>query len=168
MSNRSQIDRKLIEKYALKNVKNVIACVHFDVVFSGQSPLIDVTFGLCPEKNHILAELSFSFKCSLLGGFAFFWQGQGFKCQVWILPWCHCDVVLWLGWYQFDGGFFNLGYRSSKAHWKYPSHQQKRTLSVYLEFFDRQTIWIGKRLFCKPHALIDVVLMAFCGLSILF
>ena len=51
MSNRSQIDRKLIVKYALKNV---IACVHFDVVFSGQSPLIDVTFGFCSGKFKLL------------------------------------------------------------------------------------------------------------------
>ena len=51
MSNRSQTDRKLIVKYALKNV---IACVHFDVVFSGQSPLIDVTFGFCSGKFKLL------------------------------------------------------------------------------------------------------------------
>ena len=51
MSNRSQINRKLIVKYALKNV---IACVHFDVVFSGQSPLIDVTFGFCSGKFKLL------------------------------------------------------------------------------------------------------------------
>ena len=51
MSNPSQIDRKLIVKYALKNV---IACVHFDVVFSGQSPLIDATFGFCSGKFKLL------------------------------------------------------------------------------------------------------------------
>ena len=51
MSNRSQIDRKLIVKYALKNV---IACVHFDVVVSGQSPLIDVTFGFCSGNCQFL------------------------------------------------------------------------------------------------------------------
>ena len=45
------IDRKLIVKYALKDAK---ACVHFDVVFSGQSPLIDVTFGFCPGKFKLL------------------------------------------------------------------------------------------------------------------
>ena len=51
----------------------------------------------------------------------FFWQGQGFKCQVWILPWCLSF------WCSFMIGLVS-GYRSSKTHKKYPNHQQKRTL----------------------------------------
>ena len=47
IANRSLFDRKIISK-------NVIACVHFDVVFSGQSPLIDVTFGFCSGKFKLL------------------------------------------------------------------------------------------------------------------
>ena len=75
MSNRSQIDRKLIVQNALKNV---IACVHFDVVFSGQSPLIDVTCGFCSGKfkflqNYHLVEVFFAWR------FRFFLARPGFQ-----------------------------------------------------------------------------------------
>ena len=56
----------------------------------------------------------------------------------------------------------NLGYHSSKTDKKNPNHQQKRTLSVNLEFFGRQTIGIGKRRFlkasCSDRCRIDGVL----------
>ena len=86
MSNRSQIDCKLVVKHALKNV---ITCVHFDVVFGGQSPLIDVTFGLCSGKFKILAEPSFSLSAICLE-VSFFLARPGFQVSSVDLP----DVIL--------------------------------------------------------------------------